>query len=41
LQAAVSGFDPLDWWLIGFVMAGLAVGIASGFFRTRKIEPKG
>jgi len=36
-----AGFDPLDWWIAGFVIAGLAVGIITGFFRARRIQPRG
>lgn len=41
LRAFASGLDPLDWWLVGFVVSGLAVGVLSGFFRARKIQPRG
>ena len=33
--------DPLNSWLALFLIAGLAVGIASGFYKARKIQPKG
>ena len=36
-----SSFDPLDWWIAGFVVVGLSVGIFSGYFRARKIQPNG
>ena len=41
ILSALKGLDPLDWWLIGFVVVGLAVGISSGYFRARKIQPRG
>jgi Delta7-sterol 5-desaturase len=33
------GLDPLQWWLIAFVAVGLVAGIATGYFRARKIQP--
>lgn len=41
LQGVVAKLDPLDWWLIGFVIFSLTVGTLSGYFRARKIQPKG
>ncbi len=41
IAATLAGFDPLDWWLLGFVTVGLTVGILSGYFRARRIQPKG
>ena len=37
----LNGYDPLKLWLIAFMISGLAVGIGTGFFRARKIQPKG
>ncbi len=33
--------DPIRLWLILFVASGIAFGIATGFFKARKIQPKG
>ncbi len=33
--------DPVSWWVAIFVVAGLVAGIWSGFFKARKIQPKG
>jgi len=41
IQSAAESLDLLDWWLIGFVVAGLIVGISSGYFRARRIQPRG
>jgi Delta7-sterol 5-desaturase len=38
---AITGEAALRYWLYGFLAAGLVVGIATGFFRARKIQPKG
>jgi len=32
---------PLSYWLVAFVVSGIVLGIVSGFFRARKIQPKG
>ena len=37
----LSGQDPFRVWLAAFILTGLAVGIATGFFRARKIQPNG
>ncbi len=37
----LSSLDPLTLWLTAFVVVGLVAGIASGFFKARKIQPKG
>jgi lathosterol oxidase len=31
----------LQLWLIGFIVVGIVAGIASGFFKARKIQPNG
>jgi Delta7-sterol 5-desaturase len=36
-----KGENLLTLWLYGFLAAGLIAGIASGFFKARKIQPKG
>lgn len=36
-----SGDHLLTFWLWAFLLVGLAVGIAKGFFKARKIQPKG
>lgn len=41
LRNAISGEDPLTLWLMLFVVAGLVFGIARGFFKARKIQPRG
>jgi len=33
--------DPLNSWLALFILAGLVFGVASGFFKARKIQPRG
>ena len=35
------GGNPLSWFLLLFVVVGLGAGIATGFFRARKIQPNG
>jgi sterol desaturase/sphingolipid hydroxylase (fatty acid hydroxylase superfamily) len=37
----VLSLDPTYWWLAAFVGAGLVIGILSGFFRARRIQPNG
>jgi Delta7-sterol 5-desaturase len=37
----VGALAPLDWWLGGFVVVGIASGVLTGYFRARKIQPKG
>ena len=41
ILSGLSSLDALEWWLIGFVVAGLIVGIATGYFRARRIQPRG
>lgn len=33
--------DPLTLWLTAFVVVGVTVGVISGFFKARKIQPRG
>jgi lathosterol oxidase len=33
--------SPLSYWLIAFVISGLAFAVYRGFFRARKIQPNG
>jgi sterol desaturase/sphingolipid hydroxylase (fatty acid hydroxylase superfamily) len=37
----VTGQSLLSYWLIAFVVSGVAAGIFTGFFRARKIQPNG
>jgi sterol desaturase/sphingolipid hydroxylase (fatty acid hydroxylase superfamily) len=39
-KAIMSG-DPLALWLALFVATGIAAGVVSGFFKARKIQPRG
>lgn len=44
LEAAgnfVDGLDPLDWWIIAFLVTGLAAAWGSGFLKARRIQKKG
>ncbi|HET8709980.1 MAG TPA: sterol desaturase family protein [Spongiibacteraceae bacterium] len=41
LQDYLGGNRILALWMLFFVITGIAVGIAQGFFRARKIQPKG
>lgn len=38
-QPSLLGLDPLQWWLIAFVVVGVVAGIGTGYFRARKIQP--
>lgn len=40
-ESIMSGERVLDLWLMGFVAAGIGAGIATGFFKARKIQPRG
>ena len=40
-KALISGEDMLSWWLLAFVTVGIAAGVVSGFFKARKIQPRG
>jgi Delta7-sterol 5-desaturase len=37
----ISGENAMKLWIATIVVAGLAAGIATGFFKARKIQPKG
>jgi sterol desaturase/sphingolipid hydroxylase (fatty acid hydroxylase superfamily) len=41
LHEAFTGKDMLTLWLVLFLASGLVAGIATGFFRARKIQPRG
>ncbi|WP_395396574.1 sterol desaturase family protein [Novosphingobium sp. BL-8A] len=40
-EAFVSGERALTLWLWAFVAVGIAAGVVSGFFKARKIQPRG
>ena len=37
----LNGSDPFRLWLAAFVIVGIAVGVGTGYFRARKIQPNG
>lgn len=39
IPQVVPPLDPLQWWLIMFVVVGVIAGVATGFFKARKIQP--
>ena len=41
IRSVISGDTILHWWWVAMIVAGLAVGIGTGFFKARKIQPKG
>jgi sterol desaturase/sphingolipid hydroxylase (fatty acid hydroxylase superfamily) len=41
LQNFIATKNSLSLWLAAFVIAGFTAGVLSGFFRARKIQPKG
>jgi Delta7-sterol 5-desaturase len=41
IEAFVARLDPLTLWLAAFLVSGLVAGILTGYFRARKIQPKG
>src|ERR1700741_3368950 len=41
IQSFIAGIDPLTLWLGAVMATGLLVGIFSGYFKARKIQPKG
>ena len=38
---SITGEMALKYWLYGFIAAGVIAGIVTGFFKARKIQPKG
>ncbi|MET0363082.1 MAG: fatty acid hydroxylase, partial [Sphingobium sp.] len=40
-KGLMSGDDMLSLWIVLFVVTGILSGIVTGYFRTRKIQPKG
>ena len=41
LKEAFTGENMLTTWLVLFLASGLVAGVVSGFFKARKIQPKG
>ena len=41
MKQLFSGGTLLNLWLIGFLASGLIAGILSGYFKARKIQPRG
>jgi sterol desaturase/sphingolipid hydroxylase (fatty acid hydroxylase superfamily) len=41
LESLFSGETMLRAWIYAFVLAGIVAGIATGFFKARKIQPNG
>lgn len=41
IKSAISGESMLQLWLIGFLAVGLVAGIATGWLKSRKIQPGG
>lgn len=41
VASTFAGFNPLDWWIAAFIVTGLVVGVLAGYFKARKIQPKG
>lgn len=41
IRSVISGNTILHWWWVAMIAAGLVAGIASGFFKARKIQPRG
>lgn len=40
-ESLLSGEHLLRLWLAGFVVAGIAAGVITGYFQARKIQPRG
>lgn len=41
MSAFLSSIDPIKLWLGVFIVTGVIAGIGTGFFKARKIQPKG
>jgi hypothetical protein len=41
VASTFADFNPLDWWIAAFIVTGLVVGVLAGYFKARKIQPKG
>src|SRR4051812_66822 len=41
LRTAFTGENMLTTWLVLFLASGLVAGVVSGFFKARKIQPRG
>jgi Delta7-sterol 5-desaturase len=41
ILASLSGEAGLRLWLVGFVLAGFGTGVVTGFFKARRIQPRG
>ena len=39
IEAFAAHIDPMNFWLASFVITGLLVGIVSGYFKARKVQP--
>lgn len=37
----LTGLDVIDWLLIGLLIGGITLGVVSGYFRARRIQPRG
>ena len=37
----ITEYSPLSYWLVAFVVVGFAVAVYRGWFKARKIQPKG
>ncbi|WP_159982461.1 MULTISPECIES: sterol desaturase family protein [unclassified Novosphingobium] len=40
-KAFIDGEQALNLWLAAFIVTGIVAGVASGFFKARKIQPRG
>lgn len=40
-EGLITGERALNWWLAGFVISGVVAGIVTGYFKARKIQPRG
>jgi Delta7-sterol 5-desaturase len=41
IDTLISGENAIKLWIVTFIVVGLIAGIATGFFKARKIQPKG